>query len=185
LIRGKEIWLVAGLGNPGDKYAYTWHNCGFLAVEYLADKYGIELSKSKWNSLYGKGRIDGHEVIIMKPKTFMNLSGEAIAPAADYFKIPPSRIIVVYDDIDIDIGKIRVRAKGSAGTHNGMKSVIKCLGSSEFPRVRIGTGPVPEHRELIEYVLEQIPRDQRQEMMDSFIGAADSVVAYINENSNS
>lgn len=185
MIREKEIWLVAGLGNPGDKYAYTWHNCGFLAVEYLADKYGIELSKSKWNSLYGKGRIDGHEVIIMKPKTFMNLSGEAIAPAADHFKIPPSRIIVVYDDIDIDIGKIRVRAKGSAGTHNGMKSVIKCLGSSEFPRVRIGTGPVPEHRELIEYVLEQIPRDQRQEMMDSFIGAADSVVAYINENSNS
>ncbi len=183
MIIKKDLWLIAGLGNPGDKYAYTWHNCGFLAAECLADRFGISLSKSKWNSTYGKGKIEGSEVIIMKPNTFMNLSGEAIAPAANYFKIPPERIIVIYDDIDIKIGSIRVRAKGSAGTHNGMKSVIKCLGTTEFPRVRIGTGPVPEDRELIEYVLAQIPKDQRQIMADSFEKAAQSVVDYLSDNS--
>ena len=105
------MWLIAGLGNPGDKYAYTWHNCGFLAAEMLADKCGIELNRSKFNGVYGKGRIEGQDAIIIKPTTFMNNSGECVAAIASYFKIEPSNIIIIYDDIDIAIGKIRVRPK--------------------------------------------------------------------------
>ncbi len=177
------MWLVAGLGNPGDKYAYTWHNCGFLAAEMLADRCGIDLNKSKFNGIYGKGKIAGEDAIIIKPTTFMNNSGECVAAIASYFKIETSRIIIIYDDIDIAIGKIRVRAKGSAGTHNGMKSVIKLLGSQDFPRVRIGTGPVPENRDLISYVLAEIPKDQRQAVYDSMDLACDAVIDWIRENS--
>jgi len=177
------MWLVAGLGNPGDKYAYTWHNCGFLAAEMLADRCGIDLNKSKFNGIYGKGKIAGEDAIIIKPTTFMNNSGECVAAIASYFKIEIARIIIIYDDIDIAIGKIRVRAKGSAGTHNGMKSVIKLLGSQDFPRVRIGTGPVPENRDLISYVLAEIPKDQRQAVYDSMDLACDAVIDWIRENS--
>lgn len=177
------MWLVAGLGNPGDKYAYTWHNCGFLAAEMLADRCGIDLNKSKFNGIYGKGKIAGEDAIIIKPTTFMNNSGECVAAIASYFKIEIARIIIIYDDIDIAIGKIRVRAKGSAGTHNGMKSVIKLLGSQDFPRVRIGTGPVPENMDLISYVLAEIPKDQRQAVYDSMDLACDAVIDWIRENS--
>lgn len=176
------MWLVAGLGNPGDKYAYTWHNCGFLAAELLADKNNISFDKSKFKGTFGKGKIAGEDVIILKPSTFMNLSGESIVPLANFFKIPANHIIVMYDDIDIAVGTIRVRAKGSAGTHNGMKSVIKCLGSQEFPRVRIGTGPVPEKWALIDYVLADIPKDQREVVFKSFEAAADAVEDYIRNN---
>ncbi len=177
------MWLIAGLGNPGDKYAYTWHNCGFLAAEMLADKCGIELNRSKFNGIYGKGRIEGQDAIIIKPTTFMNNSGECVAAIASYFKIEPSNIIIIYDDIDIAIGKIRVRPKGSAGTHNGMKSVIKLLGSQDFHRVRIGTGPVPEERDLISYVLSEIPKEQRQTVYDSMQEGCEAVIKIIRENS--
>jgi len=179
-----DTWLIAGLGNPGDKYAYTWHNCGFLAVDLLAERYGIRVDRTQFHSLFGKGKIDGHDVFIMKPKTFMNNSGEAIGPFASYYKIDPSHVIVVYDDIDIAAGTIRVRAKGSAGTHNGMKSVIAHLGTTEFPRVRIGTGPVPETTDLISFVLADIPKDQRQMMYDAFGLAADACADYVNGRTN-
>ena len=176
------MWLIAGLGNPGDKYAYTWHNCGFLAAELLADRNGIRLDKSKFKGTYGKGKIAGKDAVILKPSTFMNLSGESILPAAAFFKVEPSHIIVIYDDIDIAVGSIRVRPKGSAGTHNGMKSVIQCLSTQEFPRIRIGTGPVPERWDLMNYVLSEIPKDIRPTVFDSFTAAAEAAEKYIAEN---
>ena len=163
-----DAWLIVGLGNPGDKYAYNWHNCGFLAIDMLAERNGVRVDRTQFHALFGKGKIGGHDVFLMKPKTYMNNSGEAVGPFANYYKIDPSHIIIVYDDIDIEVGTIRVRAKGSAGTHNGMKSVIAHLGTQEFPRVRIGTGPLPEHMDLITYVLADIPKDLRQKMYDSF-----------------
>lgn len=176
------MWLIAGLGNPGDKYAYTWHNCGFLTAELLADRNNITLDKSKFKGTYGKGKIAGKDAIILKPSTFMNLSGESILPAAAFFKVEPKHIIVIYDDIDIAIGSIRVRSKGSAGTHNGMRSVIKCLSTQDFPRVRIGTGPVPERWDLVDYVLSEIPKDIRQTVYASFEDAAAACEKYIAEN---
>ena len=163
-----DAWLIAGLGNPGNKYAYTWHNCGFLTLDMLAERNNIRVDRTQFHALFGKGKIGGNDVFLMKPNTFMNNSGQAVGPFAAYYKIDPSHIIIVYDDIDIEVGTIRVRAKGSAGTHNGMKSVIAHLGTQEFPRVRIGTGPVPEHMDLITYVLADIPKDLRQKMYDSF-----------------
>ena len=163
-----DTWLIAGLGNPGNKYAYTWHNCGFLTLEMLEERNNIRMERTQFHALFGKGKIGGHDVFLMKPQTFMNLSGEAIGPFANYYKIDPAHIIIVYDDIDIGVGSIRVRTKGSAGTQNGMKSVIAHLNTQEFPRVRIGTGPVPENTDLISYVLSDIPKDLRQTMYDSF-----------------
>ena len=169
------MWLVAGLGNPGTKYYKTWHNMGFLAIDLLAQKNNIVRGKSKFDGEYGKGKIAGEDVILLKPFTYMNNSGISVAQAAKFFKIEPKNIIIMYDDIDIAKGKIRVRNKGSAGTHNGMKSVIEHLGTNEFPRVRIGTGPVPEHWDLIDYVLSNVPEDQRVEVFDSFGIACDAV----------
>ena len=169
------MWLIVGLGNPGAKYYKTWHNMGFLAIDLLAEKTGITIGKSKFEGEYGKGRIEGEDVILLKPFTFMNLSGISVSQAAKFFKIDPSHIIVIYDDIDIACGKIRVRTKGSAGTHNGMKSIIEHLGTTEFPRVRIGTGPVPEHWDLVDYVLSNVPEDQRVEVFESFEAAVEAV----------
>ena len=134
----------------------------------LAERNNVRVDRTQFHALFGKGKIGGHDVFLMKPQTFMNNSGQAIGPFAAYYKIDPSHIIIVYDDIDINVGTIRVRSKGSAGTHNGMKSVIQHLGTQEFPRVRIGTGPVPETTDLISYVLADIPKDLRQKMYDSF-----------------
>ncbi|MDY6338069.1 MAG: aminoacyl-tRNA hydrolase, partial [Saccharofermentans sp.] len=118
------MWIVAGLGNPGKQYLYTWHNMGYLAVDMLADKHGIFLGKEKYKGLWGKGKINGQDVIIIKPTTYMNNSGECLVEISKFYKVPPKNIITVYDDIDIAKGTIRVRPRGSAGTHNGMRSVI-------------------------------------------------------------
>ena len=169
------MWIVAGLGNPGKQYIYTWHNMGYLAVDMLADKHGIFLGKEKYKGLWGKGKIKGQDVIIIKPTTYMNNSGECLVEISKFNKVPPKNIITVYDDIDIAKGTIRVRPKGSAGTHNGMRSVIQLMGTEEFPRVRIGTGPVPEHWELVNYVLSEVPQDERQMMNDAFVKACEAI----------
>ena len=169
------MWIVAGLGNPGKQYLYTWHNMGYLAVDMLADKHDIFLGKEKYKGLWGKGRIKGQDVIIIKPTTYMNNSGECLAEISRFYQVPPKNIITVYDDIDIAKGTIRVRPKGSAGTHNGMRSVIRLLGTEEFPRVRIGTGPVPDNWELVNYVLSEVPQDDRPLMNDAFIKACEAV----------
>jgi PTH1 family peptidyl-tRNA hydrolase len=169
------MWIVAGLGNPGKQYLYTWHNMGYLAVDMLADKHGIFLGKEKYKGLWGKGKINGQDVIIIKPTTYMNNSGECLVEISKFYKVEPKNIITVYDDIDIAKGTIRVRPKGSAGTHNGMRSVIQLLGTQEFPRVRIGTGPVPEHWDLVNYVLSEVPQDERKLLNDAFVKACEAV----------
>ncbi len=169
------MWIVAGLGNPGKQYLYTWHNMGYLAVDMLADKHGIFLGKEKYKGLWGKGKIAGQDVILIKPTTYMNNSGECLVEISRFYKVEPKNIITVYDDIDIAKGTIRVRPKGSAGTHNGMRSVIQLLGTQEFPRVRIGTGPVPEHWDLVNYVLSEVPQDERKLLNDAFVKACEAV----------
>ena len=179
------MWIVAGLGNPGKQYLYTWHNMGYLAVDMLADKHGIFLGKEKYKGLWGKGKIAGQDVIIIKPTTYMNNSGECLVEISRFYKVEPKNIITVYDDIDIKKGTIRVRPKGSAGTHNGMKSCIQLLGTENFPRVRIGTGPVPEHFDLINYVLSEVPKEERLLMNDAFIEACAAIEGIIaNESAN-
>ena len=178
---GKKMWLIVGLGNPGQKYTYTWHNCGFLTSEVLAQRNNIRLDRSKFKGCYGTGKISGEDVMILRPQTYMNNSGESVIEAAKFYKIDPSRIIVVYDDIDIPVGKIRVRPSGSAGTHNGMKSVIYHLGTQDFPRVRIGCGPVPEKWNLVDFVLAEIFEDKKEIMFDSFTEGAKAVEKYIEE----
>lgn len=135
------MYVIVGLGNPEQKYEGTRHNIGFSAITALADEYNISVDTAKHRALIGKGVIEGQKVILAKPLTYMNLSGESVRDLADYYKIiPEEQLIVVYDDINLAVGKLRIRAKGSAGGHNGMKSIIKHLGTQEFPRVRIGVG---------------------------------------------
>ncbi len=152
------MYLVVGLGNPGVKYLKNLHNLGFMAVELVAEKEGVEFNKKGFKGLYGEKNINGEKVIFLKPQTFMNLSGESVAEISSFYKIPPEKIIVVYDDLDIPIGSLRIRAGGSAGTHNGMRNIVEKLGRQDFPRVRIGTKPEGEYN-IVDYVLSDIKKD--------------------------
>ena len=153
---GKPTWLVVGLGNPGLEYAETRHNAGFLAITQLAKQHEIALSTMKFRSDCGDGMLGETRCFFMKPATYMNNSGEAVAAAAEFYKIPPERILVLYDDISLPPGKIRIRRKGSAGGHNGIKSIIALLGSEEFPRVKIGVGEKPrKDYNLADWVLDR------------------------------
>lgn len=153
---------ITGLGNPGIQYDGTRHNAGFDAVEYIADKYGIEINKHRFKAVFGDGKINGKRVLLVKPQTFMNLSGEALRPLADFYKIPYDRIAVLSDDVSLPVGKLRIRKKGSAGGHNGLKSIIQMLGTEEFIRIRLGVGekPRPDY-DLAEWVLGKIPKDEK------------------------
>lgn len=150
-------YLLVGLGNPGVKYARTWHNCGFLAIDYLAEHYGIKVNKVRFKGVYGQGLIEGRKVYLLKPETYMNNSGESVREAMDYFKIPVDHVVIFYDDIDFPTGQLRIREQGGPGTHNGMKSVVQHLGSRAFPRFRIGIGPQPKEQDIISYVMSAIP----------------------------
>ena len=145
------MYLIVGLGNPGKEYEKTRHNVGFVAVDYLAEKLNTKISKIKFKSIYGDCSIAGEKCIIMKPQTFMNLSGESVREAASFYKIPPENIIVIYDDVSIEPGKVRIRPSGSAGGHNGMKNIIYLLNSDNFARVRFGVGEAKN--DLIDHVL--------------------------------
>ena len=179
--RGKIEYIVAGLGNPGSKYADTRHNAGFKVVDLLAKKEGFTFKKAKFQSLIADEYIGGKRCLVMKPQTMMNLSGEAIYAAASYYNIPDENIIIVYDDISLDVGKIRVRRKGSAGGHNGIKSIISCLGSENFPRVKVGVGKKPTaDYDLVSWVLGEIPKDKQEEYSDSIkdaVGATEEIVS--------
>lgn len=166
-MQNDNIWLIAGLGNPGGKYERTWHNMGFMVLEFLAQKYNIKITKIKFKGIYGQGEINGQKVILLKPATFMNNSGESVREAVSFFKIPEERTLLIYDDIDIDIGNIRIRPQGSAGTHNGMRSVISHLNTSSFPRIRIGIGPLPDSWQIIDYVLSEIPDMQKEAVFEA------------------
>lgn len=140
---GAFEYLIAGLGNPGKRYEFTRHNAGFLFVDILSENYNFKVNRLKFHALTGEARIGSHRCLVMKPNTMMNASGEAIKAACDFYKIPPENVIVVFDDISLDVGKMRIRRHGSAGGHNGVKSIIACLGSENFPRIKLGVGQKP------------------------------------------
>lgn len=171
-----DIWLVAGLGNPEKKYDGTRHNAGFMGLDHLADKWNIPVNKTKFQGLYGQGEVDGHKVFLLKPLTYMNLSGQSIAPLASFYKIPANHVIVLCDDITQAPGKLRIRPSGSAGGHNGLKSIISSLGGDQFARIRIGVGakPHPDY-DLADWVLGKFPpQDQKalEERFDDIAAAA-------------
>ena len=154
------MYIIAGLGNPDRKYAGTRHNIGFDVVTYLSDKYNIALSKTGFKSKLGQGFIDGEKVLLMKPQTYMNLSGEAVGEAVNFYKADAAtELIVIQDDIDLEPGSIRIRVKGSAGGHNGIKSIISHIGGNEFIRIKLGVGGKPEGRDLADHVLSGFDRD--------------------------
>lgn len=154
---GPVEWLIVGLGNPGDKYAMTRHNAGFRALDSYCARTGQKIDRLKFKALTGEGTFGGAHVLFLKPQTFMNLSGEAVREAADFYKIPPARVLVLFDDISLDVGRLRVRAKGSAGGQNGVKNIIYQLNSDAFPRVKIGVGakPHPDY-DLADWVLSRM-----------------------------
>jgi len=152
-------YIVAGLGNPGEKYAKTRHNMGFMAIDYIQQKLDFKVNRIKYKSLCGEASINGRSVLFMKPQTFMNLSGEAVREAADFYKIPPENILIIFDDIALSAGEMRVKRKGSDGGHNGIKSIIENLGTQNFPRIKLGVGSPPPGWELVDWVLGTIPKD--------------------------
>ena len=162
-------YLIVGLGNIGDEYAHTRHNAGFEALDYLAAQWHCDIAKSKWQGLYGTAQVDGHKVVLLKPLTYMNLSGQSIAPAANFFKIPAQHVIVLCDDITQAPGKLRIRPSGSAGGHNGLKSIIARLGGENFPRIRIGIGakPHPDY-DLAAWVLGKFPPEDAKAIADRY-----------------
>lgn len=166
------MYLIAGLGNPTREYAGTRHNIGYDTITRLCDDYRISLDIKKHKGLCGKGVIGGEKVLLVQPLTYMNLSGDCIKEAADFYKIDPAHIIVIYDDISLPVGKLRVRAKGSAGGHNGMKSIIARLGTEEFARVRIGIGEKPAGWDLADYVLGRFKTDELPLMREAVGNAA-------------
>lgn len=165
------MYLIVGLGNPEEDYANTRHNMGFDVINEITKNTGIKVTKSKFNALYGMGEIDGKKVILVKPQTFMNLSGESVIKFKKFYKISNKDIIVIYDDIDLGIGEIRIKPKGSAGTHNGMRSVTENLATEEFARVRIGIGSPKEKEDIIKYVIGPIPKSEK-ELLDKSIEKA-------------
>ena len=180
------MYLIVGLGNPGNRYNMTRHNIGFHTIDYIADKYGVRLTKLKFKAVYGEGNIAGEKVYLVKPQTYMNLSGESVAEMARFYKIPPERIIVINDDISLETGRIRVRAKGSAGGHNGLKSIIYLLESDEFPRVKMGVGaPKRENGDLADYVLGRFSKDEIPVMEDAIIRACGAVEEIIRNGAES
>ena len=167
--------IIVGLGNPGVNYAGTRHNVGFSAIVNLSDRYGISVDTKKHKALIGKGVIAGEKVILAMPQTYMNLSGESVRELFDYYKCEPSDVIVIYDDISLDVGRLRVRAKGSAGGHNGMKNIIQHLGTDAFPRVRIGIGEKPPRMDLADYVLSRFSSEEQPVIRDCVDTAREAV----------
>lgn len=155
------MYLIVGLGNPGIKYDYTRHNAGFMFMDYFAKKHNIDIKKIKFKGLLGEGFINGEKVALLKPSTFMNLSGESVAEAMNFYKLTPDKLIVVYDDISLQLGRMRIREKGSAGGHNGIKSIIYMLNSDSFKRIKIGVGTdEPGKIELVNFVLSKFTDEQ-------------------------
>ena len=173
---GGAAWLIVGLGNPGEKYENTRHNVGFQVIDELAERQGRPVQRLKFKALTGLLTIGGEKALGMKPVTYMNLSGEAVRPAADFYKLPPERILVISDDVALAAGRLRIRAKGSAGGHNGLKSIIQHLGTDQFPRIRVGVGekPHPDY-DLADWVLGR-PQGEDKKAIDAAVKrAADAV----------
>lgn len=178
---GAVEYIVAGLGNPGRQYENTRHNAGFIALDKLADKYNCNVSKMKYKALIGDCTIAGKRTLLMKPQTFMNLSGEAVVQAMSFYKIPPENVIVLFDDISLDVGRMRIRRKGSDGGQKGMRSIIELSGSSLFPRVKIGIGEKPNPNwQLADWVLSRFTAAEREaldKVTDNACGAVEYIIA--------
>ncbi len=168
------MYIIVGLGNPGREYADTRHNMGFMALDVIADRHNIEIKKENFRSVYGEGRIGGERVILAKPLTFMNNSGWAVRDLVNWFKIEHSQLVVIYDDIDIEPGELRIREKGSSGSHNGMKSIIYQLGFDDFPRIRVGIGGPEGGRDLIAHVLSCPEGESAEKIKTALSEAADA-----------
>ena len=177
----KPEFIIAGLGNPGKEYEYSRHNAGFLCLDILCNRYGVKTDKVKYRSLVGGAEIEGKPCLLMRPQTFMNNSGEAIKAAADFYKIPPEHIIVIYDDISLSLGTLRIRRKGSAGGHNGIKSIIWQLGSDEFPRLKLGVGERSDpDSDLKDHVLGKISKPDLETMRKTMERAVDAIPDILN-----
>lgn len=180
-VAGVPEFIVAGLGNPGDAYARTRHNAGFAAVDFLCERYNTECRRAKFHALCGDAVIDGKRVLLLKPQTFMNNSGEALREAADFYKIPPEKTVVIYDDVNFDAGVMRIRERGSDGGHNGMKSIIYHLSSDNFPRIRLGVGKKPRADfDLADWVLGKIEGDERAALVSCIEKVPDAVSLIVN-----
>ena len=177
----RVMYIVAGLGNPTREYEKTRHNVGFEVIDVLSDMLGTTVEEKKFKGCYGRGIIGGEKVLLLKPQTFMNLSGESIRAAADFYKVDPEHIIIIYDDISLDVGQLRIRKKGSAGGHNGIKNIIAHLGTQEFPRIKVGVGDKPKKMDLADYVLSRFSKEDRAAMEDAFKEAAKAVEVMITE----
>lgn len=177
-----ESWLIVGLGNPGSQYARTRHNCGFRAIDLLAEKLNCKIDKGKFQGLYGQTTHDGKKLYLLKPQTFMNLSGRSVLQLSAYFSIPPQRIIVLFDDISLAPGRLRIRADGSAGGHNGIKSIISELGSQDFPRVKIGVGAKPEpEQDLADWVLSAFSASEEKALSSALDAAVEAALCIIDK----
>lgn len=166
--------IIIGLGNPTEKYQATRHNIGWDAITRISDDYGIPLNQMKHKAICGAGYIEGEKVILAQPVTYMNLSGESVRELVDYYKVSTNDIIVIYDDISLDVGQLRIRKKGSAGGHNGIKSIISNLGTEEFPRIRIGIGDKPEGWDLADYVLSRFKNEEEPIIRQALKDASDA-----------
>ncbi len=173
------MYLIVGLGNPEEEYSKTRHNMGFDVINHLAQKQGIKINKNKFNALYGIGMIENEKVILVKPQTYMNLSGTSVREFKNFYKIKSSNIMVVYDDLDIESGIIKIRKKGGAGTHNGMKSVVTELGTEEFPRIRIGIGTPKYKDDLLNYILTKISEEDYKILEKSINAASEAILEVI------
>ena len=173
------MYIIVGLGNPGEKYVHTRHNVGFEVIDILADRIGIHVDEKKHKGLCGRGVLEGQKVVLVKPQTFMNLSGESVRAVADFYKVAADEIIVVYDDISLEPGRLRVRGKGSAGGHNGIKNIIAHLGTQDFPRIKIGTGAPEEKEGMIDWVIGVPSQKEREQLLDAFHRAIEAAACVI------
>jgi PTH1 family peptidyl-tRNA hydrolase len=171
----KDTYVIAGLGNPGKEYEETRHNMGYKTIDVLSSNENIEVRRNKFHSLIGRGSIAGRKAVLVKPETYMNRSGIAVREAAMYFNVAPENLIVIYDDIDLPVGSIRIRKSGGAGTHNGMKSVVQELGSKDFIRIRIGVGAARAGEDLVDRVIGKVPEAEKKLLQSAVSEAADAV----------
>ena len=175
-----DVWLIVGLGNPGREYEMTRHNCGFRAIDILAQKLSCKVDKGKFQGLYGQVNYNGSKLLLLKPMTYMNLSGRSVLQLSAYFHVPPQRIIVIFDDISLEPGRIRVRADGSAGGHNGIKSIIAEIGSQNFPRVKVGVGAKPHpEQDLADWVLSNFSASEEKALSSALERAADAALCIV------
>ena len=179
---GAVDWLIVGLGNPGQKYEHTRHNMGFLTVDLLAEQLNVKLNKVKFKSAYNIVRFGGQKCLVMKPQTYMNLSGESVGEAARFYKVPADHVLVISDDVSLPVGKLRIRKSGSAGGHNGLKNIIQHLGTDAFPRIKVGVG-MPDHpdHEMIDWVIGKPQGEEAKTLRAALDRAADAALSVIDE----